>query len=336
MAPRKTLGFTHDVVTIGAAVVDEYAASDRISIQHIAHAAVERYACVPLGAKLNLSSLLTGPGGGAVNTAVTCARLKLHTATIARVGTDLSGEYLRDFLRNARVDIRSIQQDTTQPTGKSLILKPPTGERTIFTYRGANARLDLSAIPPMRIRPRWFYVTSLNGHARQLATVLDYAETVGSRVMWNPGMEDLSIGLRFLSPLIQRVDILNLNREEAAFLAQQPPRHLPRIFHTLGTLPKLALLVSDGSKGAYLKGLERSWYCPALPGKRVDATGAGDALGSGFLAGYVHSCDLAIALQVGMLNALSVIRRPGATEGGLTRWPAGTTLRNVRLKDVGL
>lgn len=336
MAPRKIHGFTHDVATVGTAVVDEYAASDKISVQHIAHAAVERYACVPLGAKLGLSSLLTGPGGGAVNTAVTCAKLGLRTASIARMSMDLSGEYLRDFLRNQQIDIRYIQLDRAHPTGKSLILKTPSGERTIFTYRGANTYLDLVKIPGTRIRPRWFYITSVSGRTPHLATLLDYAEHIGARVAWNPGMSDLEQGLKFLTPLLRRVDFLFLNRTEAAFITHQPPRHLHRIMETLGKLPRLALVVSDGPKGAYLKSIDESWFAPALPGKRIDATGAGDALGSGIVAGFLHSCDLATAFRTGMLNALGVIRRPGATEGGLTRWPSGTALRKVVLKDVGL
>ncbi len=336
MAPRKIHGFTHDVATVGAAVVDEYAASDKISVQHIAHAAVERYACVPLGAKLGLSSLLTGPGGGAVNTAVTCANLGLRTAAIARVSTDLSGEYLRDFLRNHQIDIRAIQIDQKHPTGKSLILKTPSGERTIFTYRGANTYLDFVRIPATHIRPRWFYITSVSGHTPRLATLLDYAEHIGARVAWNPGTTDLTQGLKFLTPLLRRVDFLFLNRNEAALLAHQPPRHLHRIAKTLGHLPKLALVISDSQNGAYLKSPEGSWHAASLPGKRVDATGAGDALNSGIVAGYAHSCDLATGFRIGMLNANGVIRRPGATNGSLTRWPASTKLRKVVLKDVGL
>lgn len=336
MAPRKIHGFTHDIATVGAAVVDEYAASDHITIQHIAHATVERLACVPLDAKLNLSSLLTSPGGGAINTAVTCANLGLRTAAIARVGTDLTGDYLRDFLRNRRIDIRAMQLDRTHPTGKSLVLKTPSGERTIFTYRGANASLNTVQILKTHIRPRWFYTTSMHGRTAQFATLLDYAEHLGSRVAWNPGMHDLQQGLKFLIPLLRRVDILLLNRTEAALLAHEPPRHLHRIMAKLAHLPKLAIVVSDGRKGAYLKGRDANYFAPALPGKRIDTTGAGDALGSGIVAGYAHSCDLATALRVGMLNALGVIRRPGATNGGLTQWPSGTALRKVTLKDVGL
>lgn len=334
MPTKKHSRFTHDIATVGAAVLDEYAASDRMTIQHVAHATVERHVCVPLGAKLGLSSLLVGLGGGAANSAVTCARLGLRTATLCRVGKDLFGEHLLDLLRNQGVDIRHAQRDTKHPTAKSLVLKTSTGERTILVYRGASKYLDLGKIPVSHIRPRWFYLTSLSGNINGLHTLFEYAEHVGARIAWNPGMSDLALGLRRLMPFMKRTDLFIVNREEAAFLAGKAPRHLPRVFHELGPLPKIGLLVSDGANGTYLKTEAGTWHYPALSGKRVDTTGAGDALGSATVAGFIHTCDLPDAVRIGMMNALAVIRRPGATEGSLTRFPTAAALRRIRSKQI--
>ncbi|MEN9558772.1 MAG: hypothetical protein RL141_1141 [Candidatus Parcubacteria bacterium] len=324
--------FTHDVATIGAAVVDEQVMSDQVSLQHIAHATARLHACVPLGAKLTLSSLTLQPGGGAINAACSFARLGLSTAVVARVGKDVFGDLILDTLRQAHIDIRLIQRDPAQQTGKSLIFMAPTGERTILTYRGASGSVDALQAIKRKPTPRWFYVTSLNGHVGLLPTILDYAERIGARVAWNPGVQELSKGLKRLFPIIRRTDLFLLNREEASILAETAPRHTTRILQTLGTIPKQAFVMSDGKQGAYLYHGESAWQCPALPGKRVDTTGAGDAFGSGFVAGFMHTCDLVSALRIGTLNARGAVMHHGATTGGLTAWPSHAALNRVRIK----
>ena len=52
----------------------------------------------------------------------------------------------------------------------------------------------------------------------------------------------------------------------------------------------------------------------------VNTTGAGDAFGSGFLAGFINSNSNAkTALHLGMLNATAVIMHNGAQKGLLTK-----------------
>ncbi|HWR00036.1 MAG TPA: PfkB family carbohydrate kinase, partial [Candidatus Methylomirabilis sp.] len=166
--------------------------------------------------------------------------------------------------------------------------------------------------------------------------ILERAEQIGARVAWNPGNAELEKGLPRLTPLIRRVDALIVNREEAALLAHKPVRHLRSIVDKLGDLPKIALLCSDGPRGAYLASRGCTWFCPPLPGKRVNTTGAGDALGSGFVAGFMKTCDLATGLKVGMTNALGVITHMGAKVGILQRWPSDRELAKVRVRAIKL
>ena len=52
----------------------------------------------------------------------------------------------------------------------------------------------------------------------------------------------------------------------------------------------------------------------------VNTTGAGDAFGSGFLAGFINSNSNAkTALHLGMLNSTAVIMHKGAQKGLLTK-----------------
>ena len=324
--------FTHDVVTIGSAMVDEFAMSPGFELKKNRHAPDGFDACVPLGAKVSLDDLRTDTGGGATNAVVTFRRLGFKSASIFRVGDDLFGDLVVKRLREENVDVSLVQRDAKYPTGRSLIFVSGHGWRSILMHRGANDSLDPKKIPWKRLLPRWFYVTGLGGRLGALSLLLTRAEAVGSHVAWNPGRGELEKGLSRLTSFINRTDILILNREEAAMLARKPPRHLRQVIDVLSPLPKIALVVSDGSRGAYLTSCGKTWFCPALPGTRVNTTGAGDALGSGLVAGFLQTCDLSVAFKVGMLNATGVVTHMGAKTGILRAWPTSRELTRVKIR----
>jgi sugar/nucleoside kinase (ribokinase family) len=321
----------HDVITFGSAVVDMYASSPQFETRHLR---TGWDVSVPLGAKIPLSTMITDTGGGATNAAVTFARLGFKTASVCRVGTDVMGDYIVQRLKQDNIDTTLIQRDPMEATGQSIILVAGIGERSILVQRGASAELDPKRVPWSRLNARWFYVTSLGGDLGFFSLILHHAERVGAKVFWNPGRAELEKGLSRLAPLIKRVDVLSLNREEAAMLTHKPPRHLEKFANTLGDLPRIAFLLSDGEKGAYLSSRGCMWHAASLPGKRVNTTGAGDALGSGLIAGFMSSCDLSDGLRMGIRNSFGVVTHMGAKAGILKQWPTEKEMDRVKIKSA--
>jgi sugar/nucleoside kinase (ribokinase family) len=327
---------TFDVITVGAATVDSFAKSNVFEITRDAKAPEGFDACFPLGTKIPLSELNVRTGGGATNAAVTFRHMGLKTATICRVGTDVFGDLITGELHHHGIGLDFIQHDREHGTAQSIVLLSGAGSRSILTYRGASAHLDKRAAPWSKMSTRWFYVTSFGGDLGFFSLLLDCAERIGASIAWNPGGHELAKGIEKLAPLIRRIDILDVNREEAAALAEEPPRHLKRIINKIGNLPKMGLLCSDGPKGAYLHTRCCTWYAPPLPAKPMNTTGAGDALGSGFVAGFIKTCDLSIALKLGMLNATNVISHMGAKTGILEDWPSDREFKRVLIKAARL
>jgi ribokinase len=325
-----------DIVTMGSAVLDSYLSSALFELERSPQAPSGWNACVPLGVKIPLSSLVNDVGGGATNAAVTFARLGARVSSLCRIGTDLQGDFLVAKLKEEGVDTSAIQRDATLPTGQSIILVAGQGERTVLVHRGASARVEAKRIPWAKLSPRWFYVTSLGGDLGFMELLLHRAEQIGARVFWNPGRKELEKGLARMLPLMRRVDVFNVNREEASLLTHQPKRHLGAMVKHLADAPKIALLISDGAHGAYLMSRGCAWHCPALVGKPLNTTGAGDALGSGFVAGFMHTCDLSIGLKLGMKNAQSVMQRMGAKEGILRAWPTEKELARIKITPAKL
>ncbi len=321
-----------EVLTIGAAVQDCFLRSNQFEEKMNRFAPDGLDACVPLGSKIQLEDLETLVGGGATNAAVTFSRFGLKTACIARIGKDATGDDIIAELKKNKVDVSGLQVDADSKTGRSIILISGSGHRAIFTYRGAAAHVATRRVTWTDFAPSWIYLTSLGGDLDKVHGVFAAASRLSARVAWNPGGLELEHGKRKLAPFLKQTDVLILNREEAALLAQKPPRDLRGIFKTLSPTTGIALTVTDGQQGAYLHADRVTLFAPALKAKRVNTTGAGDAFGSAFVASLARKRSLPQSLQAAMLNATGVVTHMGAHAGILSHLPAPKDLRTVTVR----
>lgn len=92
-------------------------------------------------------------GGCVPNTIIDLAKIDgdLPLCAIGRVGRDDNGDFLVDTLRHYNVDTSKISFSATSPTSFCDVMSLPSGERTFFSARGANAEfrpedVDLSAL----------------------------------------------------------------------------------------------------------------------------------------------------------------------------------------------
>jgi sugar/nucleoside kinase (ribokinase family) len=322
------------VLTIGAATRDVFILSPRFKQVRDADAPDGFDTCFPLGAKIDIDRIVFETGGGATNAAVTFSRFGIKTATVARIGKDIGGRELKGRLKGDGIDVSALQEDAKEGTGYSLILVSGTGQRAILVYRGASRNIHAKLIPWKRLDPDWVYLTSVAGNKTILADIFRATKTQKMNVAWNPGNAELALGLKTLTPWLVQTDILILNREEAAALADAAPRHLDAIIHRLSPLPRQALVVTDGQHGAYVHARGTTWYAPALPGKRVNTTGAGDAFGSAFTAAALLTGNLETGLRAGMLNSFGVITHMGAKAGILKEFPSAKDLKRVKVKTI--
>jgi sugar/nucleoside kinase (ribokinase family) len=323
-----------DILTIGAATRDVFILSPRFKSVRDPDAPDGFDTCFPLGAKIDVDNIVFETGGGATNAAVTFVRFGLKAATVARIGKDLGGRELAERLTKHGIDTRALQEDPKDGTGYSLILVSGSGQRAILVYRGASRNIDPKRINWKQLDPSWIYLTSVAGNEQILKSIFSQVKTNKINVAWNPGNAELERGLKKLTPWLVQTDILLLNREEAAELADAAPRHLDRILHRLSPLPRQALVVTDGQNGAYVHARGTTWYAPAMPGKRINTTGAGDAFGSAFTAAAIKTGNLETGLRAGMLNSHGVITHMGAKAGILKAFPSARDLKRVNVKTL--
>lgn len=319
-----------EVITIGAATRDVFLQSGNfrfIKSQEFAGGTGE---CLALGSKNEVQDIFFSTGGGATNAAVTFARLGLRTAVLARVGRDASGEEIVETMKKEGVSAKLIQSDIKEPTAYSTLLMYGPGERTVLVYRGPSTKIDVSKKNISGLKAKWIYVTSLGGRLDIIRAVWAHAKRNKIKICWNPGGEELKLGFAALKPLIKQCEVFNLNRDEAARLTGCERNNDICLMDNLCGLPKAAI-ITDGGKGAYACAGGERYFVASLGTKPRNTTGAGDAFGSGFAAGMIKTNDVKFSLELGTLNADSVIRMMGAKTGILKRMPGEKELKKVKI-----
>ena len=99
----------------------------------------------------------------------------------------------------------------------------------------------------------------------------------------------MEIAMDDLKKVIQKIDVLTINDEEARLLSgEYSLRKAATVILKMG--PKY-LIIKKGEHGALLFNEENIFYAPALPLDDVfDPTGAGDTFAGGFV-GHLSTCD---------------------------------------------
>ncbi len=172
----------------------------------------------------------------------------------------------------------------------------------------------------MPVAADWLYVNSLatDDWFSKLDKLFSSANKKKVKIFWNPGSRQLTLGKK-LSKLIKKVDILDLNRQEAEYLIKDFKLSDGNISGLLKAIHKAGaknILITEGHKGAHFYDGKKIYYHGAFKVKPTNTTGAGDAFGCGFLAGYINSnyC-IKHAMRWGMLNSHAVIIKTGAQKG---------------------
>ena len=305
-----------DIVSVGNATIDTFIClKGRVR---------EKNLMLAVGTKKEIGSIFYATGGGATNTAVGFKRLGLKAGVLAAVGKDPGGSIVLRELRRERIDTKLVARLKHYNTAYSAILTGFGHDRIILVYGGATRHLGEERQIRWKLleKAKWLHVSSFHSEPRILKKILDFAQSKGISVSFNPGASEISLGIKRLSKLLKKVDIVLLNREEAARLTGKN-----RVKEQLKRLQLLVPLVviTEDKKGSHAFDGTTYYRKPVYNVKIADTTGAGDAFHSGFVAAIVKGKTVEKALDEATANAHSVIMHLGAknkllTQSGLNRF----------------
>ena len=318
-----------DVVTFGSATVDIFIESDKAHVVNVRgiEGELDLY-CLQYGEKIEIDHSAFAIGGGAINTAACFSRLGLKTSAAVKVGEGFNGLETNKVFQNYQIDDTFIMKTSEERTGFSIILTSFEGDRTVLAHRGANITLKPEDINFERLKEtKWIYCAPLNSiHGCILQDITDFAGANGIKVFCNLGGKALDRSLEELKPILENINIVSLNTQEATRITGIEQKYhkdksnkinddVREMMKLLKGYVKDLVLITDGAKGAYAFDGEKFYYAPIYPTKRVSSLGAGDAFASTFCASIIKGNNILDSLEYASINSGSVVTFYNAQDG---------------------
>ena len=264
-----------------------------------------------------LRALGWSSGGSAANVATALARMGARARLLARVGIDPAADVALRAARAAGVLLDQVERDATIATGICFAAVSPGGERTFFSYRGANPAFTGGEVDPL-LGASWLHLAGhalLEGSQRGVALALAVeAHRRGIPVSLDLCLPLLRASREVVLTLVPRLTVLFANELELPALVGAP---------AVGALIDVALdrfapddgpvvAAKLGARGSRLGGRARA-DVPAFPILARDTTGAGDAYVAGFLFALALGASPVTAARLGnALGALTAARAGSA------------------------
>ena len=301
------------ILSLGSALNDIYLIDhDDLKPTEIGEESI--FGKILVGTKVDIDKLSYEVGGGGVNSAIAFVRHGHEAVLMANIAHDTAGDAILKVLDQEGVDTSYIDYISGKATGASVILLDSKGgERTILTYRGASKEFsNFEAEDLEKIQPDWLYITTLRGDLKTLTSFLKKAHEMKINVMFNPGIKELKQAKELLS-LLKYINILLVNKQEAGMLV--PGANLEELLYHLKNYTK-TVIITDGAMGGIATNGEDTYRFGLYADVKIkDATGAGDAFGSGFLAALASGKEFRKSLIFASANSTSVVTKIGANKG---------------------
>lgn len=293
-----------DIITFGSNVIDAFVFTEIKNKKN--------FICYELGSKILIEDLKFDIGGGGVNTAVAFSRLGLKTGYIGKIGNKDFGYRVLKILNEEKIKfLGSI--DNNHINGFSVILDSVDKSRTILTYKGVNDTIDYEDLKIKKIKTKWIYLTSLMSKSFETQKKISFElHNKGTKIVFNPS--EYLIKKKDLTELLRICEILILNKEEAKLLSNKYKIKEKNILMALNSLGPKIIVITDKDKETKCYDSYSKRFYSIIPHKIkvIERTGAGDAFGSGFVAGMVCGLSINDCLKLGLKESESVIKYFGA------------------------
>ena len=222
-------------------------------------------------------------GGAATYIGLSAANFGIQSGIVSVVGGDFPEEYLK-MLNAKNVDTQGVEivKDGKTFFWSGRYHNDMNSRDTLVTE--LNVLEQFNPKVPQEFKDSEIVLLG-NLHPLVQNAVLEQLETTPKLVILDTMNFWMDIALPALKQVIQKVDVITINDEEARQLSgEYSLKVAARKIQEMG--PKY-VVIKKGEHGALLFGEEQIFFAPALPLEEVfDPTGAGDTFAGGF-AGYL-------------------------------------------------
>ncbi len=258
------------------------------------------------------SGFSTAAGGKGANQAVAAARLGAQVTMVGCVGGDAYGQELLASLGADGVDTQFVRVVADAHTGVALITVDDAGENSIVVISGANWQLTQADViaAEATIAEADVLMLQLESPLEIVIFAAELAARHGVAVLLNPAP-----ARPLPADLLSNTTHLIPNESEAALLADCPVVDMEGVKTAVSTLQQSGaanIIVTMGSRGAYLHGDGASKMMPAFTVNPVDTTAAGDAFVAGVAVAMGEKRPLIEAVHFGTAVGALATTKHGA------------------------
>ncbi len=302
---------TYDVIAIGDMGIDVFLKLNKEEAE-IQHQKLPEKICFNFADKIPVETMTKTIAGNACNVAVGIRRLGLKPALVTHIGKDEEAKMVARELSDEKIDTRYIKSDgRTNFTACINYL----GERTLFVYHEPR-RYSLPKLP----KAKFVYLSSMHdGWETLIRPLSDYLDKTGTKLAFNPGTFQLRAGTKVVQPLLDRTEVIFLNKEEALLYVNKPAatlmKELLTAVHRHG--PRV-VIITDGPRGAYVSDGSGQFFLGIFDVPVIERTGCGDAFATGFMAALCHHKDVLEAMRWASFESAGVLQKIGPQAGLLT------------------
>lgn len=274
---------------------------------------VARVPRMPVGGEtLTADKYYVNPGGKGANQAVAIAKLGGKVAMIGKVGSDETGDALKNNLKAMGVD-ESMVTRADVPSGIAMIIVE-SGENRIILYKGANHSVTKADVDEglKNAKPGDALVMQLEIPLETVTYAAAVAKQKGMLVLLNPAPA-VPLG----EELLKNVDIIAPNETETEILTGvglDSDVHIALAVKKLYQLGVKRVIITMGSRGSIVA--EGQTITPVEPRKvkAVDTTSAGDTFVGATVLRYLDGDTLEDAARFASVASSITVTREGAAQ----------------------
>jgi len=271
--------------------------------------------CYPqLGMLANISDISRAVGGCVPNTAINLAKIdsSIPLSAIGKIGNDENGRYLISMLETHGIDCSHISLSDVKPTSFSDVMSLPSGERTFFHSRGANAEFSIEDIDISALNCEIFhigYILLLDRfdapdaeYGTVMARLLHDVQAAGIKTSFDLVSDSGADYKRVVLPALRYCDYAIVNEFESSMLTALSPYNSDGSINTENIKATMRFMAESGVREKVIVHCKNAGFCydvksaeftavPSLnipPEEIKGSVGAGDAFCAAALYGIYN------------------------------------------------
>jgi sugar/nucleoside kinase (ribokinase family) len=254
------------------------------------------------------------PGGSAPNTLLACSALGIRSLITGKIGNDNFGDTYINQTKKFGVIPALVQGQG--PTGSSIIIVTPDGERTMNTHLGmcqdfSKDDIDIEKLSKSKFLYFTGYMWDTESQKTAIKTAINFSKENNIKIIFD--VADPFVVKRnkeeFLKIIEEDIDILFANKSELAILFNTEDSNISAM--TLGKIVKIAA-IKLGGKGSIIVEKNTQTLVPPREVSAKDSTGAGDMYAAGFISSLCRGLEPIEAGRIGGFIAEEIIQQTGA------------------------